>query len=1390
MSARRLRYTGIALLILAVFVAAAAATIGKLPSTPVWAAAGVAGAAALVAGFLPLAISAVKERQKSSELVLAGTARLKLHLEAVQRRYTDHMRASGFVEAMLDEDSGATPRRLVRVRERPVADRTDRRDARRGELRVGVLEDFVERTGERVVVLGEGGLGKTTSLLRLAAEAAVRAERDSSAPIPVWIDLKNFDALEQGFERLFRMAANSMLGMDEQEFDSVWRLGSRRLLFLLDGMNEQRGSATACAAGLRELTNRAPHTYVIASRPTAEVEALTMSEEGFVVLDLLPLGEGDIRQILVGLGLGRLDQRMDKDLRGLARNPFMLVALARSCAALGRPDLPRNMGDLYRQFLDEYIFTRREPAHGLAEYEYLDVKKPVLARLAYRMTSTNVTVIRHDQGLERQIEGDLEQAIVDVRRLTTRRKVVPTEWDGAGFLAEVIANGILRSADERLEFMHESVQEYFTAVALADEPVEDAAGMIPELLWRHVEPDAPLPDTEFSFRTPVLMLSGLLEQSGQLVRALAPRNPLMAARCLATATRVDSATVAELQDGWLRLLERGHERYRQVGASCLGLAKLAEDRIVRRLIDVAADDASWIVRRSATDALNEVGLSNCVDHLAAKIGRPSPYDPLTKLLVKFAPTRAAGLLFERWLNASELQREELEELLGSIEHAAVADELKRIEHQALESGDASRVSACRAALESLPAWEDRFSKRLQFPRAEELREAMRKSAREAQEELSEATDVSLIEALQQRSDAYMRSAAAKALAERGRSDALPALIEALVTEPRRSMTRDDIARAAHRLGGDGVVDELIARVWHPRPLLFLQVARTSEILALDALPQAVMRGLEDVGLAVEGRGQVARQNGGWIITYDFLDHDGLVLTVDDAGEAYHLYVSDTATRCLDAAVLIGDPDRMFQDLVRAQAHDQAAVRASATELLEHKYTARAVEPISAQLEHETDPSVVETALVGLGRIGTTAALGVLFETTATATVPERTLRAVLTGLPATQEADQFLLAQAQREPTVAARSLVLEALASLRKHRVLTDPTARPGDDAPDFLIEAALTEGTPEARRAAAAALRWSAGDPGVRTFASELRSAVGERRAAAATALGVLQEDGSTQDLAALLDDNVNAVRVAAAASLLQLRAEDMNDQAASVLVDVVMRAGDPLVRESAADALRDDGADAVNQLVAKWIDAGRFGDVEVLASSLLEGERSGASGEMWLLWARALARENEGDPGAALSDLDTALATYDAVADIHATRARLLSALHRFDEAVAEQRRAVEMSSDDASLYTNLGWFMYLADDFDGSVRASQQALNLDAAPANAAFNLALAYLAGGHKREARIAHAAAIHLACAQAPEELEDVVQAVRQDFEHLRDRRPDLAAVIDDLEKELTAAVT
>jgi hypothetical protein len=336
---------------------------------------------------------------------------------------------------------------------------------------------------------------------------------------------------------------------------------------------------------------------------------------------------------------------------------------------------------------------------------------------------------------------------------------MPDPWGPKDFRAEVVAYGILRPAEGGIEFMHQSVQEYFTAVALENEPVEAVVERTRPLIWRHIDlqrqEDA---TTEDPYRVPMTMLSGLRPSSDDLVTMLAPRYPVLAAECVGAATSIAPGLMARLQDEWLALLARAHERYRSIGAQCLGIARMSGCEVIPRLIDAAIDDPAYAVRRTATAALDQLGTRGGEDHLAAKVQRPSRYDTATELLIARAPRRAVRVLVDHWArSASPDRREQVEETLRLIDRGTAIDELAAVGSQ----DDGPISEAAQTLLKRLEAASDEPG-----ITAEEMRRLMRDLRKQAEARVAGKSSDELIELLLS-PDAYTRGAAATALVPRG-----------------------------------------------------------------------------------------------------------------------------------------------------------------------------------------------------------------------------------------------------------------------------------------------------------------------------------------------------------------------------------------------------------------------------------------------------------------------------------------------------------------------------------------------------------------------------------------------------------------------------------------------
>ena len=391
---------------------------------------------------------------------LAPLDKLNKHLRRVPVDFVDHMRNSE------DLTTKQADRRYVEllVRERI------KKQTRNTRPREGPLSQFVEPSGTRLLLFGESGAGKTTLLLKLAVDAALSASQDPQKPIPIYVRLNFFDTKVDGFDRLIEMVGNAA-GLDEKEMKGIWRNAERRCLFLLDGFNEvARDFEQACISALQEFIQSKPHRYIITSRPTVQGQKLAKQVQGMKVMDMVQLDDDQMQAFLKGYGAVELYERMDDQLKGLARNPFMLRALIQSDTVSVGGELPRNSGQLYQDFIDRSMFAEREEqkAPPPTKYNYSLVKKPILAKLALMMSRERVTRRQEERRLLKLLWEWLKEFRAENEGLVEIKpyELMPDPPAAKALLDEAVHNGVLRRVENSLEFMHQSVQDYFAAVQL------------------------------------------------------------------------------------------------------------------------------------------------------------------------------------------------------------------------------------------------------------------------------------------------------------------------------------------------------------------------------------------------------------------------------------------------------------------------------------------------------------------------------------------------------------------------------------------------------------------------------------------------------------------------------------------------------------------------------------------------------------------------------------------------------------------------------------------------------------------------------------------------------------------------------------------------------------
>jgi len=402
------------------------------------------------------------------------------------------------------------PREFEKLVEHGYGPRTEVRREPVDDLRTAV------RQHRRVILLGDPGSGKTTTLWRMAHDYATAARDDARAPLPVFAPLGGYTDDEP-----FGAYLGRHLGPLAPYLD-IYR-ASGRLTLLLDGLNEMpQVDYAERVRRIQEALDRCAHqkeTVVVTCRPLDYVVKLKRLQK----VEVAPLDGVRIRAFVhnyLGDAAGeRLFWRMAghearvlretwqqeelPPLLAMGRNPYLLLMMAQVYANKGK--LPTNRAQMFHAFVDTLL--GREKKRHLEDWITVEHQKEGLAALAYAMQA------------ERDSGTTVERKWAEARLC----QAVP--GCNAGRLLYLTTSATLLDADEAaVRFYHQLLQEYFAAREMMQRIADG------EPLTHYWSPDRWWEPS--GWEETAILMAGMAEDATALLERLAQVNPVVAARCL------------------------------------------------------------------------------------------------------------------------------------------------------------------------------------------------------------------------------------------------------------------------------------------------------------------------------------------------------------------------------------------------------------------------------------------------------------------------------------------------------------------------------------------------------------------------------------------------------------------------------------------------------------------------------------------------------------------------------------------------------------------------------------------------------------------------------------------------------------------------------------------
>lgn len=464
---------------------------------------------------------------------------------------------------------------------------------------------------KRLVLLGEPGAGKTTTLWRLVHDYAQTAKTNELMPLPILVPM----GMYTGTETLFQYISKHCEPI--AAFLSTY-LRQGTAILLLDGLNEMpRNDYAERIQRVQTLLTQFPAVPVVVTcRALDYVEALALEKLEVKPLDVTRqlaylqryLGEREGEQLFWQLAGGedvaalwknwqhhggtwiefwfgeklperfrwnlswqqrdlwQSLQKQEPPLLALGHNPYMLVMLAQVYVA--QHTISQNRGRLFAAFVAT-LLAREEKRCDPSLWPGVTPLQEGLAQLAYAMQVAK----------ERGTAVDEAWAAI---------QIVNSHCTADELLYLATNATLLEWRDHTVRFVHQLLQDYFAALALHQKWQAGAP------LDLYCSPDWSEPS---GWEETFVLLAGFTPDLAALVSDLLPVNPPLAARCMAEGGTPTAPSIMfqKVQDALVTLATSNSTVVRQRHAAGNALNYLSDPRPGVGLTAAGMPNLVWCV---------------------------------------------------------------------------------------------------------------------------------------------------------------------------------------------------------------------------------------------------------------------------------------------------------------------------------------------------------------------------------------------------------------------------------------------------------------------------------------------------------------------------------------------------------------------------------------------------------------------------------------------------------------------------------------------------------------------------------------------------------------------------------------------------------------------------